>query len=476
MVIGKSVADHGNWPYVQFARKRSVAFLRRNVLAAALSCIVASTTFGLGYMSAYFEHVDTLATSLFKRADNDIQLSRWAGAESWNFSAGALDWEAQQQSHAFRQQAQPHAAMNEVTLVVVSDKSFIERYALQTRTVECYAARHGYKFALLDPAEEAPLCESHHSDFFFRKHCTVRHFLNRQPYRSTIVVFDADVVAGVSNMSLARWIDAQDFDLAFYERSWNFEIAAGNYIVRNTKFAHDFLQLWANYEYLKPTGFHSSDNGAIHLAVLEALAVRRRHLCYDMYRNLTDNVENLAPYFAFVSCTRKLLGPVGNHHVFSPTIAGVQRKVVAKITIFPRLFGFAVDPYLSGLEQSRALHPFHHGVKESDNVLKHYGPLGNVSGNGTCVSFSKALSRLEIVSLLKNAEKSFFSSTSGDPSCVPRWRHLNSSCIDDLWCPPITWNASTVALVDGVVAVNGTLQKHMYSDPGRDWHSILFKY
>jgi hypothetical protein len=323
---------------------------------------------------------------------------------------------------------------------------------------------------------EAPLCQDHHGDFFFRKHCTVRHFLNRQPYRSTIVVFDADVVGGVSNMSLAPWIDAQDFDLAFYERSWNFEIMAGNYIVRNTKFAHDFLQLWANYEYLKPSGFHSSDNGAIHLAVLDALAIRRRHVCYDLYRNLKAEVTNLAPYFEFVSCTRKLLGPVGTHHVLSPKTAGAEQHVMANITIFPRFFGFAVDPYTSGLHQARTLHPFHHGVKDAKDLLRLYGPLGSVNGTGTCVNFAQALSRSEVASLVKTAENSFFSSSSGDSACVPRWRHLNSSCIDDLWCPPITWNASTLARADGAIAVNGTLRTYVYSDPGRDWHSTLFKY
>jgi hypothetical protein len=90
------------------------------------------------------------------------------------------------------------------------------------------------------------------------------------------------------------------------------------------KFAHDFLQLWANYEYLKPSGFHSSDNGAIHLAVLDALAVRHHHVCYDLYRNLNAWVTNLTPYFEFVSCTRKLLGPVRTHHVLSPKTDGAQ--------------------------------------------------------------------------------------------------------------------------------------------------------
>ena len=39
----------------------------------------------------------------------------------------------------------------------------------------------------------------------------------------------------------------------------------GNYMVRNTEFSRDFLMRWAKYYDQRPSGFSSSDNGAIQL-------------------------------------------------------------------------------------------------------------------------------------------------------------------------------------------------------------------
>jgi hypothetical protein len=302
----------------------------------------------------------------------------------------------------------------------------------------------------------------------------VRFYLGKQPHRSVVVVLDADVVGGVSNLSLARWIDAADFDIAFYERVWNFEIMAGNYLVRNTKFSRKFLQLWANYEYVLPSGFHSSDNGAIHLAVLDALGIRGRHVCYDLFRGLNDNTSNLRPYYRFISCTRALLGPLGTFHVLAPKTPRVRQKVVAKITVFPRFFGFAIDPFQSGLTASRCLHPFHHNVKRLKELKHIYGPLGTAEGKGTCVSFAKSLSERQVADTIRSAEGHYYYAASFDPSQVPRWNYPNRSCVDSLWCAPVAWNASSLARLDGVIARHRVLQKYKYTPPEREWHSILF--
>jgi hypothetical protein len=95
---------------------------------------------------------------------------------------------------------------SQVAIVVVSDSQFTNSHALQLQTLRCYAVLHGYKFALLHPKLVAPLCAKHRPEFFFRKHCIVRHFLARQPAKSAVVVLDADVVGGVSNLSvLSGW-------------------------------------------------------------------------------------------------------------------------------------------------------------------------------------------------------------------------------------------------------------------------------
>lgn len=92
---------------------------------------------------------------------------------------------------------------------------------------------------------------------------------------------------------------------------------AGGYLLRNTPFTLQFLQAWANYEFDAPAAFHSSDNGALHLVLLDALMLRGRQDCFHLFANLTDSADSdvisdgeLYPYYDFVACSRKLLGYV----------------------------------------------------------------------------------------------------------------------------------------------------------------------
>ena len=43
----------------------------------------------------------------------------------------------------------------------------------------------------------------------------------------------------------------------------------GGYGVRNNKKTRDFLKMWSNLELNEPKGFHSADNGAIHVALMK---------------------------------------------------------------------------------------------------------------------------------------------------------------------------------------------------------------
>ena len=177
-----------------------------------------------------------------------------AGAGAEAAAAAAAAAKAATEAAAAAEAPTSRAGARDLTIVVVSDAVFFNRFSPHLQTIQCYANRHGYKFKKLDPALEAPVCQTNQKNFFFRKHCAVRYFLAKQPPKSYVVVLDGDVLGGVSDKSLDQWLDAADFDIAFYERSWNFAIAAGNYIVRNTKFARRFLQLWALYENVIPPG------------------------------------------------------------------------------------------------------------------------------------------------------------------------------------------------------------------------------
>ncbi|CAJ1440258.1 unnamed protein product [Effrenium voratum] len=154
---------------------------------------------------------------------------------------------------------------------------------------------------------------------------------------------------------------------------------AGNYMVRNTAFARDFLMRWALYYDRKPQGFSSSDNGAIQLVVMETIKVEGFDTCYDMYRKLTESVRgsrvngltsrpvaaqvtNLKPYWDYVHCTKEAIGP-----------ARAWKMEGGSLTMWPRLEFFAADGVFLNRWASDEVGPImHHGVKDPNDVTSFY--------------------------------------------------------------------------------------------------------
>ncbi|CAD7953834.1 unnamed protein product [Amoebophrya sp. A120] len=329
-----------------------------------------------------------------------------------------------------------------LTLMPVVDANFAGKNFIQLYSIQCYARKHGYKFELLNLNSQrfADCNAAYPNDFFFRKHCAVAQVLkarqtgggsNSRAGASGVVrngnsdhggdkdsrrrlnsavpaagpgpeyyfVVDSDMAVAGLEQSLAPWLDGNPADLTFYERSWNFEVMAGNYIVKNTPFATQFLENWAKFYHRRPPGFSSSDQGAIHQLLAEALWLKGRQKCDDMYKHLTASVMDLKPYFRFVSCVKQLLGPPRDWEtkikLTRKTHAGAQQKMGSSsaatadedaadggttsktkwlsggIRILPRWHGFAADGVFSGTRCSM-FHVFHHGVKGSKEAGNNY--------------------------------------------------------------------------------------------------------
>jgi len=100
-----------------------------------------------------------------------------------------------------------------VSIVVVSDKNFLKKYEYQMNTQKCFAQKHGYEHTVVNPNDYIE-CKKY-QDFFFRKHCAVRVWLHSKPEGYTAVIVDGDVIAGVSDFGLQKWLDI-DFDVLLY--------------------------------------------------------------------------------------------------------------------------------------------------------------------------------------------------------------------------------------------------------------------
>ncbi|PIC34051.1 hypothetical protein B9Z55_013819 [Caenorhabditis nigoni] len=96
------------------------------------------------------------------------------------------------------------------------------------------------------------------------------------------------------------------FDLIFYDRFFNWEVMAGSYIVKNSKFSVDFLTEFSNYEQKLPKGAHGSDNGAIHLFFADKIFPG--DLEVDTCREVYYNSWNSADLSAYTGCIRGILG------------------------------------------------------------------------------------------------------------------------------------------------------------------------
>merc|ERR1712242_645051 len=105
-----------------------------------------------------------------------------------------------------------------------------------------------------------------------------------------------------------------DADVHFYLRPTVQEVAAGNYIARNTPWARQFLFEWSERALKLPVGYSSYDNGALHLLLIQKFKLAGSEKCAKLYNELNVPMEswsqgyNLSQYWEFVGCAHKLLG------------------------------------------------------------------------------------------------------------------------------------------------------------------------
>jgi len=125
-----------------------------------------------------------------------------------------------------------------------------------------------------------------------------------------LYAIDSDVIAHNYEGDW-QWKNEDIYDLIFFERFWNGEVVAGGFGVKNNKKTRKFLKMWANLEIGHPQGFHSFDNGAIHLALMKwFIGVNDTQVkkCTNIYYALDGDNLNLTPYWKFINCARKTLG------------------------------------------------------------------------------------------------------------------------------------------------------------------------
>ncbi|PIC27707.1 hypothetical protein B9Z55_019880 [Caenorhabditis nigoni] len=224
-------------------------------------------------------------------------------------------------------------------VMVVTNQTKPENYDIAIQTVRCYCKIHDYDFVLAVDTD----FNCAHRDKFFRRHCAAAKIL---PLFDTILFLDADI--GVVNPERRIEDYMEDgIDVTFYDRFYNWEIMAGSYIARNTQYAIDLLNEFADYEFKLPRSFHGTDNGALHIFLAEKLfphAQIETNICKKVY----NKSNSFADLFTYEACVRAIFG------------AGTD---FGKVRIMRKGTGWARDGWLTSMLWHPDLDFMFHGWK-----------------------------------------------------------------------------------------------------------------
>lgn len=218
------------------------------------------------------------------------------------------------------------------------------KYKTALNSVKCYALQNDYEFILKSDEGYEGLCRQR--DFFFKRHCIVANILESHDFE-WILFTDTDIGVVNEKIRIEKYIK-DDAHIIFYDRIFNFEIMAGSYLAKKSNFSITFLRGWANYEKKIPPRFSGSDNGAIHMYMVELLAPSSPLIpkCWQLWRE-TTNFETLTRY---TLCCREALKIQTNRSIY----------------VYKKGMGWARDAWLTNSHWSLERDFMFHALKEKD--------------------------------------------------------------------------------------------------------------
>ncbi|KAE9550946.1 hypothetical protein FO519_005835 [Halicephalobus sp. NKZ332] len=225
-------------------------------------------------------------------------------------------------------------------LIVLTEDVNLTEYELAVNSLRCYALIHNYGFRIERVNEEWNIKCPH------RQH------------KWTLFI-DADVGVVNPNRLLDDYIvqNQNKSDLIFFDRFFDWEIAAGSYFSKNTQFAAEFLREFANLEFILPDSFTGSDNGAIHWLFVTKFFPNTSILSPDDCWKIWEQSEDFTDLFVFEACCRQIMG---ESRLFS------DPKEKGTIRILPKGTAWMRDIWITdskwSLDSDFMLHGWKHSI------------------------------------------------------------------------------------------------------------------
>uniref|UniRef100_A0A1I7SGQ7 Nucleotid_trans domain-containing protein n=2 Tax=Bursaphelenchus xylophilus TaxID=6326 RepID=A0A1I7SGQ7_BURXY len=209
------------------------------------------------------------------------------------------------------------------------------KYETAIDSLHCYVKSTNYTLFEIDVTKDNETL-THCSEYrhpMFRRQCAVALYAQKVDW---MLVLDGDTAVVNPNHCIEEYIDPS-VDMLFYERFFNFEFNAGNYLVRFSNFTQKFLMEWAEYDKemsnITDSGrkwFSNIDNGALHIHLARTLRANAKPEL-DYCNEIRLGVAEMNQYFGYITCIRWILG--------------AQREFPGKIRLFRKAQSFVRDAW-----------------------------------------------------------------------------------------------------------------------------------
>ncbi|CAJ0569705.1 unnamed protein product, partial [Mesorhabditis spiculigera] len=236
---------------------------------------------------------------------------------------------------------------NITVLVVVNNDGDLWKYETALATLRCYCKMHHYTFKIIFPYDYIPC---YRKDFMFVRHCIVVEHLVKTDY---VFFVDADMAVVNPKRRIEEFIDP-NFDITFYERFINVEIAAGSYLVKNTRWARNFLMDFSLYGDKLDDRVIGSDNAALHMFLAEELYPELKDLLKQCQS--AQKLVDWGELYVYEICVRMI---IGNHYELKNHVRIMKKGTgwVRDIWLADSRWNPKMDFILHGYQEKRIL-PF----------------------------------------------------------------------------------------------------------------------